>query len=154
MEIKCSLCRYEFKEGDTIYECQECKEIFCVDCIDEHIYEELEGFADECYEITNKVCEECGNCEETMYKCLDCDKILCKDCKEEHECDSEFEEIYNEVCKECECCEETLYECYFCENYLCSNCLNNHLIKNHKSGVKILKYGYKEYLKKKIIEGL
>lgn len=76
--VECYECNSNLEEGDSVYVCEECGEVFCEDCKEEH----------KCFELDYEENRDCANCqgiELDMYYCQKCEQYFCEDCKEEHE---------------------------------------------------------------------
>jgi hypothetical protein len=76
--VECSECGDEISEGENVFACEECNEIFCEECGEEHRCIGLDV-------EENQSCYNCGSCNEEMYFCGICNNYFCEDCKEEHE---------------------------------------------------------------------
>lgn len=79
--LECSECGEELKEGDKVFVCKICHEVFCEDCIEEHIKECIK---DESYEH-EAICSSCGSESPTLFDCPLCnEENLCESCFEDH----------------------------------------------------------------------
>ena len=85
-------------EGAYIGSCEDCKEVFCVDCLTEcedcgksvcSAYEKEEPCAKQC-----DGCETTLLCEDCLTECSCCDNKLCGDCPKEYY-------PHENICPEC-----------------------------------------------------
>ena len=92
MAIRCSECGVEIEEGDKVFVCSNCGEVFCEDCIEEHI---IECIKDSSY-VHDARCSVCGTETSELFDCPVCNESdMCEDCLEEHikdEHSDEYEE--------------------------------------------------------------
>ena len=90
--LNCGECGREFKKGDSIFVCKSCRDIFCEDCIEEHIKNCIKESA---YEHT-AICSVCGSEVSELFDCPVCSEgDMCEDCLEEH-IENEHSQDYDE----------------------------------------------------------
>ena len=76
--VECNKCNSSL-ENESVFECNECKEVVCDTCQDKHNCNE-----NDYHDKENDECSMCGSIPIDLYECYDCNEYVCEGCKEEH----------------------------------------------------------------------